>query len=140
MAVGVVFCAASLLFAGCRSEPQVSRDVPAAMPETTDAASDARGVAEKSLGKQAEILAQGNLALNGLEQVLVVNRFSPGTTDGSKSSKVFVVRAAVLQREGGRWSEVLLCDEHLKNPYGYLGRSPAGRVNGWSSCKTRKSG
>ncbi len=129
--MGMMLCAASLLFAGCRSEPQVSPEGAAVKAETAGAASDARGVAEKSLGKQAEILAQGDLALNGLEQVLVVNRFSPGAADGVKSAAVFVVRAAVLQRDGGRWSEVLLCDEHLKNPYGYLGRSPAGRVNGW---------
>jgi hypothetical protein len=24
-----------------------------------------------------------------------------------------------------------LCDEHLKNPNGYLGGSPAGRITGW---------
>ncbi len=38
---------------------------------------------------------------------------------------------AILQKSNGKWSEVLLGDEHLKNPYGYLGGSPTGRVNGW---------
>ena len=31
----------------------------------------------------------------------------------------------------GKWSEILLCDEHLKNPNGYLGGSSAGRASGW---------
>ena len=44
---------------------------------------------------------------------------------------IFVTRAAILEKNGGKWSEVLLCDEHLKNPNGYLGGSPAARVAGW---------
>jgi hypothetical protein len=104
------------------------------MSEAAKQAEDARNVAQASLGKQAEVLAHGNLAQNGLEQVLVVNRSSAnGAASGGQrpESPILVTRAAVLQRDGGKWSEVLLCDEHLKNPYGYLGGARAVRANGW---------
>ena len=98
-------------------------------PDTKDAV---RGAAEASLGKQSEVLADGDLARNGREQVLVVNRSSAGNTaEDAMTSAIFVTRAAVLEQDGGKWSEVLLCDEHLKNPFGYLGGSKAARVNGW---------
>ena len=102
--------------------------------ERADVMDEARGVAEASLGKEAEILAQGNLAQDGREQVLVINRFSAGVAtgpEGADPSAIFVTRAAILEQDGGKWSEVLLCDEHLKNPNGYLGGFPAGRVTGW---------
>ena len=87
------------------------------------------GVAEAALGKQAEILARGDLARNGLEQVLVVNRLLEASSSraeaAANSAPIFVTRAAVLEKMDGKWSEVLLCDEHLKNPNGYLGGSPA---------------
>jgi hypothetical protein len=95
---------------------------------------EARDVAEASLGKQAEVLAHGDLAQNGREQVLVVNRLSTAASSGAggaNPSSIFVRRAAVLEKVGDKWSQVLLCDEHLKNPSGYLGRSPSGRVSGW---------
>ncbi len=44
---------------------------------------------------------------------------------------IFFTRAAILEQNDGKWSEVLLCDEHLKNPMGYLGGTPATRVTGW---------
>ncbi len=46
-------------------------------------------------------------------------------------SPIFVTRAAILEKNDGKWAQVLLCDEHLKNPNGYLGGSPAARVTGW---------
>ncbi len=134
--VGMLFWVSPLCLAGCHSAQQAAPAEGAAASQRADVAAEARGVAETSLGKQAEILARGNLALNGLEQVLVVNRFSAGAgaaarAEGANSSPILVTRAAVLEKNGGKWSEVLLCDEHLKNPNGYLGGSPTGRVTGW---------
>jgi hypothetical protein len=66
--------------------------------------------------------------------MLVVNRLSARQATvalGSNSSAILVTRAAVLENNDGKWSEILLCDEHLKNPRGYLGGSPAGRISGW---------
>jgi len=91
-------------------------------------------MAETALGKQAEVLARGDLARNGLEQILAVNRNSslPDDSAGTaKHSGIPIIRAVVLQNVNGKWSEVLRCDEYLKNPTGYLGGSPPGRVTGW---------
>jgi hypothetical protein len=124
----------ALSMAGC----QTSQQQPSAADKAADAISkrtdEARGVAEASLGKQSEILAQGDLALNGREQLLVVNRIAgaaPASQEKENTSPVFVTRAAVLEKNDGKWSQILLCDEHLKNLNGYLGGSPKGRVTGW---------
>ena len=120
--------------AGCQTvKQQASADVKMDA-NRADATDEARKVAEASLGKQAEVLAHGNLAQNGREQVLVVNRFLPGaaaSSGGVNPSVIFVRRAAILEKDGGKWSEILLCDEHLKNSNGYLGGSSKARANGW---------
>jgi hypothetical protein len=132
--VGMLSWVVALGLAGCQSAKQVAPADVTAAPQRADVEDEARGVAEASLGKQAEILAHGNLALNGREQVLVVNRFATGTVAGAGNanpSPIFIRRAAVLEKNNGKWSEVLLCDEHLKNPNGYLGGIPPIRVTGW---------
>jgi hypothetical protein len=132
--VGKLFWVLALALAGCHSAKQVTPTEVTAAPQPADEVDQARGVAEATLGKQAEILARGNLALNGREQLLVVNRFSTGPVAGAGSanpSPILIARAAILENNGGKWSEVLLCDEHLKNPNGYLGGTPAARVTGW---------
>jgi hypothetical protein len=132
--VGKLSWVLAVVLAGCHSARQVTPTEVTAAPQSADEVDEARGVAEATLGKQAEILARGNLALNGREQLLVVNRFSTGRVAGEGSanpSPILITRAAILENNGGKWSEVLLCDEHLKNPNGYLGGSPAGRVTGW---------
>ncbi len=131
-ALGTASCIAALLLAGCQTAQPPAPD-PAAI-EAAAKAEEARSVAESSLGKQAEVLAQGDLALNGRQQVLVINRLAAGAPESkgdAKSAPIFVRRAAVLEKNDGKWSEILLCDEHLKNPNGYLGGSPRARVSGW---------
>jgi hypothetical protein len=133
-AVGMLSWVVALGLAGCHSAQQAAPTEITETPQPADLPDEARGAADAALGKQAEILAQGNLALNGREQILVVNRFSKEAAagaGGAKPSAIFVTRAAILEKNDGKWSEVLLCDEHLKNPNGYLGGSPAGRVAGW---------
>ncbi len=130
--VGTLSWTMALSLAGCRSAQQPSAAEVKAAAERADVADEARGVAEAVLGKQAEILARGNLALNGREQLLVVNRISKqAASGGGANSPILVTRAAILEQNGAKWSEVLLCDEHLKNPSGYLGGSVVGRASGW---------
>jgi hypothetical protein len=131
-APGALLFSVALLLAGCRSQPPASSEAKHAA-ETADPVDDVRSVAEASLGKQSEILLQGDLAQNGAEQLLVVNRYAAGAEASARenSPAIFVLRAAILEKSGGKWSEVLLCDEHLKNPDGYLGGSSAARVSGW---------
>jgi lipoprotein NlpI len=74
--VGMLSWIMALSLAGCHSAQQpASADVKAAA-ERADVADEARGVAEAALGKQAEILARGNLALNGREKLLFENGVS----------------------------------------------------------------
>ena len=91
-------------------------------------------MAETALGKRAEVLAHGDLARNGSEQILAVNRLANARRDASGPASpagILILRAAILEKSGGKWTEVLRCDERLKNPNGYLAGSPAARVSGW---------
>jgi len=134
MAAGILSCTMALGLAGCGTAQQQPSAEDKAAADAARAANEARGVAEASLGKQAEILSQGDLALNGRKQMLVANRISTGAQpskgDGNPSP-ILVTRAAVLEKNDGKWSQILLCDEHLKNPNGYLGGSIDARATGW---------
>jgi len=124
----------ALSLVGCQTEQEQHLAIDKAAAASANLADEARGVAEASLGKQSEILAQGNLALNGREQLLVVNRFStthPASRAMENSTPLLVTRATVLEKNDGKWSQILLCDEHLKNQNGYLGGSPKARVMSW---------
>jgi hypothetical protein len=133
VAVTLVAGVATFLLAGCKSAQPTPLEeaAPAAAPAV---APEIQQVAEAVLGKQAEVVAQGDLARNGLEQLLVVNRFEKIPREGAgsgNSSRIFVTRAVIVEKNNGQWAEVLRCDEHLKNPRGYLGGSPAAPVTGW---------
>jgi len=134
MGVGALCWALTFWLGGCQTAQQAAPAEATAVPAHPDLEDEARQVARTSLGRDAEMLLHGDLALNGREQVLAINRFSAGTApgaEGSPSSWAFVTRAAVLEKNDGKWSQILLCDEHLKNPDGYLGGSPAAHVSGW---------
>jgi hypothetical protein len=124
----------ALCLAGCQTAQQQKSDAGKAAAASEKLAEEAQRVAEASLGKQSEILAQGDLALNGREQLLVVNRIAgaaPANRESASPSPIYILRAAVLEKNDGKWSQILLCDEHLKNPNGYLGGSPKTRIMGW---------
>src|SRR5882762_10377577 len=130
LVVGVV----AFLLVGCNSAQQTTPAEAAAPPAAPAAVPEAQRVAEAVLGEQAEVVARGDLARNGSEQLLVVNRFEKGASGDvvpGNSSAIFVTRAVIVEKDDGKWAEVLRCDEHLKNPRGYLGGSPAAPVTGW---------
>jgi hypothetical protein len=140
-AAGMLPWIMALSLSGCRTAQQQPVNDKAAT-EAARAADEAKEVAQSSLGKQAEILAQGDLALTGREQLLVVNRLGSSqrlNVGDANFSPILVTRAAVLEKNDGKWSQVLLCDEHLKNPNGYLGGSPKARVTGWRLEYSRNS-
>ena len=134
MVTALVTGVVAFLLVGCKSAQQTTPAEAAAPPAATAAVPENQQVAEAVLGKQAEIVAHGDLARNGSEQLLVVNRFEKaahGTIGPENPSPIFVTRAVIVQKGDGKWAEELRCDEHLKNPRGYLGGSPAFRVTGW---------
>ena len=120
--------------AGCQTAQQSKFPEEARKAAAAAAAQNIQRVADIVLGKQAEVVAHGDLARNGLEQLLVVNRFGKAAREDvgpGNPSGIFITRAAVLEKNNNKWAEVLRCDEHLKNPSGYLGGSPAAPVTGW---------
>jgi hypothetical protein len=99
-----------------------------ARPQPTVPA-DVQMAADMLLGKGSEVLAVGDLAQNGHRQALVVNRVK-NAAQGARPGVPFT-RAAILQQEGAKWSEVLRCDEYLKNPKGFLGGASLAPTTGW---------
>lgn len=90
---------------------------------------EVQDAAQAILGNEAEVLAHGDLVHNGKEQVLVVNRLhkaGQGVVAGT-----LVTRLTVIENDEGKWKQVLLCDEHLKNQNGFLGGAPIQDVNVW---------
>jgi hypothetical protein len=133
-ALALVAGVVALFLAGCQSAQQTTPAEAAPPPAAPAAVPETQRVAEAVLGKQAEVVASGDLARNGSEQLLVVNRFqksASGDVVPGNSSAIFVTRAVIVEKDNGKWAEVLRCDEHLKNPRGYLAGSPAAPVTGW---------
>jgi hypothetical protein len=128
----------AFLLVGCNPTQPAS---PAIDRANSDAAAkeatETQGISEAALGKQAEVMEHGDLARNGLEQILVVNRLANAQRgagslgDAATPAAILIRRAAILEKSDGKWTEVLRCDERLKNPNGYLAGSPAARVSGW---------
>lgn len=128
--IAVAVFAASLLFAGCGQQPAAKS---AAEVETKPAApaipDDIQQAANAFLGTETEVLAYGDLAKNGKEEILAVNR-PPKPPKGAPPGNL-VTRAVIAENVDGKWSEVFHCDEHLKNPKGYLGLTPLEPITGW---------
>src|ERR1700704_620075 len=75
MAAGLLVVATTFFLLGCKSAQQTTPAEAAVPPPAPAVVPETQQVAEAVLGKQAEIIAHGDLARNGLEQLLVVNRF-----------------------------------------------------------------
>jgi hypothetical protein len=126
--------------AGC-SAPETSAKIEAAQPAEPAVPPEIAAVAAATLGGGAEVVAFGDLAHNGRQQVLVANRVgTAGPVAKGTEQGVRFTRAAVFEQAGAKWSEVLRCDEFLKNPNGYLGGTPREPVTGWRLELSKQSG
>jgi hypothetical protein len=106
-----------------KSEAQPVKPAAPAIPP------DVESVAETALGGDAVPVAWGDLALTGHQQVMAINRvYAQGAV--AVPGLVFT-RLAILENDGARWKEVLRCDEHMKNPNGYLGGTPLADISAW---------
>ena len=130
-----VLIAASVCVISCGSssspqpaKPPHSAAAPAA-PATPPVPDDVQTAAETALGSETEVLLYGDLAKNGSQEALAINRMKTNPQGGAPGT--VITRAVILQNEAGTWKEVLRCDEHLENPKGYLGNIPLAAVNGW---------
>jgi len=123
-----------ILAAGCQRSQPASGALESSESEPSSPASETQHLAEKALGPGAEIVARGNLARNGREQLLVIRQLRKlATADAGArdNARLFINQAVVLEKNGQRWSEVLRCDERVKNPRGYLGGTQAASAAGW---------
>ncbi len=111
--------------------PQKSAEQPAepAAPATPAVPAEIQAAAETALGSEVEVLVFGDLAKTDKQQFLAINRLKKTPTGVAPG--ILFTRAVVVENEGGKWTELLRCDEHLKNPKGYLGLTPLDPVNAW---------
>jgi hypothetical protein len=128
------FALSAFLFAccsclnACDSTPTAS--APAAIkPAEPVIPQDMQDVAKTILGREAQVLAYGDLAKTGKQQVLAAN-VVPKTPQNTIPGTV-VTRAVVVENTDGKWAEILRADEHLKNTRGFLALSPLESITGW---------
>lgn len=115
---------------GGTEEPKPKAEPAAeAKPETPKAPEEIQEAAKKLLGTETEVLLFGDLAKNGKQQFLAAN-VVPKTPKNNIPGTV-VTRAVVAEQDNGKWTELLRCDEHLKNSKGYLGLTPLEAITGW---------
>lgn len=120
----------SLLPGGCGDEtPQKTVAETPAQPAEPPVPDDIQAAARDLLGKETQVLVYGDLAKTGKRQFLAANVVPkdpkhpiPGT---------IVTRAVVAQETNGQWTELLRCDEFLKNSRGFLALTPLSSVAGW---------
>ncbi len=112
-------------------EPQKPAEQPAqaAAPAAPVVPTDIQAAAETALGSEVEVLIFGDLAKTDKQQLLAINRLKKTPTGVAPG--ILFTRAVIVENEGGKWTELLRCDEHLKNPKGYLGLTPLDPVNAW---------
>lgn len=127
--LAITLLSTALIFVGCGSEtpkPEADTAKKAAEPAVPQ---DIQDAAAALLGTEAQVLTYGDLAKNGMQQMLVAN-VVPNTPQSVVAGTV-VTRAVVAQNENGQWTELLRVDEYLKNQKGYLALTPLQPVTSW---------
>jgi hypothetical protein len=89
-----------------------------------------QSAAEFLLGKQTQVLLFGDLAKTGKQQFLAAN-VVPKTPKNNDIVGTIVTRLVIAENRDGKWLEILRCDEHIKNPKGFLAGSPVTSIGGW---------
>ena len=123
------FVPISILLGGCGTEapkPAAQAEAKPAEPAVPD---EIQSAAESLLGKETQVLLFGDLAKNGKQEFLAANVVPKTPTNNLPGT--IITRAVVAENSDGKWSEVLRCDEHLKNQKGFLGLTPLSSVSGW---------
>ena len=123
------FAPFGILLGGCGTEapkPAADAEQKPAEPTVPD---EIQSAAESLLGKETQVLIFGDLAKNGKQEFLAANVVPKTPTNNLPGT--IVTRAVVVENSDGKWSEVLRCDEHLKNAKGFLGLTPLTSVTGW---------
>jgi hypothetical protein len=123
LSIGV---ACFLVGCGQDAPPKPAAEAKPAAPAVPD---DVQGAADALLGKETTVLLFGDLAKDGKQQFLAANVVPKSTKNNLPGT--IVTRAVVGENVDGKWTEILRCDEHLKNEKGFLPGTPIGGVTGW---------
>lgn len=115
------------LVAGCGG--QTGNGDTTAKPAQPAIPQDIQDAAASVLGSSAEVLAYGDLAKTGNQQALAINRLHKAGLQPVTGA--LLTRLAIIEKDDDKWKEVFLCDEHLKNPKGFLGGTPSVSVPVW---------
>ena len=119
-----------LLLSGCENKPAEKPSEPAeAKPPEPAIPREIQAAADGSLGSETTVLAYGDLAKTGAQQILIANVLPKTPKDNITGT--IVSRAAIVENQKGQWVQIFLCDEHLKNSRGYLGMTPIEPVTAW---------
>jgi len=122
------FAPVVILLGGCGTEaPKPAAQAEAKLAEP--APDEIQSAADSLLGKETQVLLFGDLAKNGKQEFLAANVVPKTPTNNLPGT--IITRAVVVENSDGKWSEVLRCDEHLKNQKGFLGLTPLTSVTGW---------
>src|SRR5216684_7692903 len=119
----------AFLLSGCGADapkPASQAETKPAEPAVPD---EIQLAAKALLGSESQVLAFGDLAKNGKQEFLAAN-IVPKTPTNNLPGTI-VTRVVVAENAGGKWAEILRCDEHLKNQKGFLGLTPLLPVTGW---------
>ncbi|MHB8607844.1 MAG: hypothetical protein ACYDCG_06020 [Candidatus Acidiferrales bacterium] len=121
---------ASLLLSGCGAEtPQNTTAETPAKPAEPAVPEDIQAAARNLLGKETQVLVFGDLAKTGKQQFLAANVIPKSPKNQLPGT--IVTRAVLAEKTDDQWSELLRCDEYLKNSKGYLAMTPLESVAGW---------
>lgn len=123
------FVPIGILLGGCSTEAPKSAAQAEVKPATPAIPDEIQSAAESLLGKETQVLLFGDLAKNGKQEFLAANVVPKTPTNNLPGT--IITRAVVVENSDGKWSEVLRCDEHLKNQKGFLGLTPLTAVTGW---------
>lgn len=123
------FAPMGMFVGGCGTEASKPAEQAEAKPAEPAVPDEIQSAAESLLGKETQVLLFGDLAKNGKQEFLAANVVPKTPTNNLPGT--IVTRAVVVENSDGKWSEVLRCDEHLKNQKGYLGLTPLTSVTGW---------
>lgn len=123
---------AAVLLGSCGGGQPAPKPLPPAetKPAVPAIPSEIEDVGRAFLGRDTQVLAFGDLAKTGAQQVLAAN-VVPRTPANANLPGPIVTRAVIAENIAGKWTEVFRCDEHLKNSKGYLGGTPIAAVSGW---------
>ena len=119
----------AIVLGGCGADAPKPASQAETKPAEPAVPEEVQLAAKSLLGSESQVLVFGDLAKNGNQEFLAANVVPKTPTNNLPGT--IVTRAVIAENADGKWSEVLRCDEHLKNQKGYLGLTPLSAVTGW---------